>query len=149
MMNRVSLWHNHSHMFWNFLMHGQCSRLSLKTFILVLSLLSPPPILMPLSLIPFFLPLLAFQRHFDLPTSLSFAGFLHFSPSPLLLATWPSPRSLHHSDTYVLMALRPWAIGINLSHAYRPLYLYPLTSPGSSMSLHIFPFVSPGLHEAL
>ena len=85
MMNRVSLWHNHSHMFWNFLMHGQCSRLSLKTFILVLSLISPPPILMPLSLIPFFLPLLAFQRHFDLPPSLSFAGPLHLSPSPLLL----------------------------------------------------------------
>ena len=149
MMKRVSLWHNHSQMFWNFLMFGKYCRLSLKVLLLILIFLCSPPIPLPLSIFPFLLPLLALQRHSDLPPSLSFANPLHLSSIPLLLAAWPSPWSLHHVDVAVLMALRPRVNGIYPSHAHRPLRLYPLSSPGSSMSLHTFPLVSPGLHEAL
>ena len=145
MMEKISIWHNYSHVFRNLHLIGHC----FKVLILVLWFFCPLPSPLPFSFIPVLLSLQAFLCLFKLPPCSSFVGSPHLSPSPFLFAAWPSPRSLHPPADAVLMALRPQVFNIYSSHASLPIYLYPRFASGFSMSLHPFPIVSSGLHEAL
>ena len=112
MMKKVSLWPNFPIEFWIALMIGHC-RLSLMVLPLVLSLLFVFDL--PHPFIPLLPPSLAFLCHFIPPFPFSFAGFMHLTPSSIIPAAWPPPRSSLHPVDSVLMALRPWVNGSRLS----------------------------------
>ena len=143
-MKKVSLWPNFPIEFWIALMIGQC-RLSLMVLPSVLSLLFVFDL--PHPFFPLLPPSLAFLCHFIPPFPLSFAGFMHLTPSSIIPTAWPPPRSSLHPVNSVLMALRPWVNGIYPSHVLRPAYLCPPSLFDFRMPLQNISTASPGLYE--